>query len=134
MSDFFEDFVVNFHDLVADPESLLLCQAPRLHQRHVDPDPMLRPTADAEAQALVALVPLHGDLPQLSWRLVDKVPPEQRHQRSCPLAAGAETVRRAPQRHLKLRRVVWREMPRGSRAGAGEVSRWWSFGAAIACD
>lgn len=133
MSDFVEDFVVYFHYLVTDPESLLLCQAAGLHQGHVDPDPVLRPAADAEAQALVALVPLHGDLPQLTRRLVDKVPPEQRHQGSCPVAAGAEAVRRAPQRHLKLGRVVWREMPRGSRAGAGEVARW-SFGVAVACN
>lgn len=132
MSDFVEDFVVDFHDLVTDSETLFLRQAPLLHQGHVDADPVLRAAADAESQALVALVPLHGDLPQLARRLVDEVPPEQRHQGSCPVAAGAEAVRRVSQRHLKLGRVVWREMPRGSRAGAGEVTRR-RFGVAIAC-
>lgn len=133
MSDFVEDFVVDFHDLVTDPETLFLCQAPWLHQRHVDTHPVFRPTADAEAQALVALVPLHGDLPQLPRRLMDKVPPEQWHQRSCPVAAGAEAVRRAAQRHLKVGRVVWREMPRGNRAGNGKVARR-RFSTAIACN
>lgn len=133
MSDFFEDFIVDFHDLVPDPETLLLCQAPGLHLGHVDADPMLRAAADAEAQALVALVPLHGNLPQLARRLVDEVPPEQRHQGSCPVAAGAESVRRVPQSHLELGRVVRRIMPRGCRVGAGEVARR-GVGVAIACN
>lgn len=128
MSDFVEHFVVHFHDLVTDPETLFLCQTPRLHQGHVDADPVLRASADAEAQALVALVSLHGDLPHLAWRLVDEVRPEQRHEGSCPVAAGAEAVRRAPQSHLEVGRVVGREVPGGGRAGAG------GFCVAVTCN
>lgn len=133
MGDFIEDFVVDFHDLVTDPETLFLRQAPGLHQGHVDPDSVLRTAANTEAQALVALVPLHGDLAQLTGRLVDKVPPEKRYQGSCPVATGAEAVRRAPQRHLKLGGVVWREMPRGRRASAEEFARG-RLGVSVACN
>lgn len=121
MRDFVENFVVDFHDLVTDPQTLFLGQAPWLHQGHVDADAVFRAPADAEAQTLVALVALHGDLAQLPRRLVDEVPAEQRHQRSCPVAAGAEAVRRAAQRNLTLGWVAWREMSGGRRASAGEV-------------
>ncbi len=82
MRDFVEDFVIDFHDLVTDSETFFLRQAPRLHEGHIDANPVLRAAANAEAEALVALVPLHGDLPQLARRLVDEVPPEQRLQGS----------------------------------------------------
>lgn len=129
VGDFFENPVVDFHDLVPHSEPLFLRQAPRLHQGHVDPDPMLGTAADAESQALVALVPLHGDLPQLPRRFVDEVPPEQGHQRSCPVAAGAEAIRRALQRHLEITRIRCK-IPRKSWTGGGQISRR-GFGAAV---
>lgn len=131
MGDFFEYSVVDFHDLVPHSEPLFLRQAPRLHKGHVDPDPVLGTATDAETQALVALVPLHGDLPELPRRLMDEVPTEQRDQGSCPVAAGAEAIRGAPQRHLEIRRIRGK-IPRKSWTGAGEIARR-GVGAAVAC-
>lgn len=101
MRDLVKDLVVDFHDLVSDTKSLLLCQTPGLHQGHIDPHSVLRPPADAKAQPLVALVSFHADLPQRPRWLVDEVSAQQRHQRSYTVTAAAEGVRRAPERHLQ---------------------------------
>ncbi len=62
-------FVINFHYLISNSQTLLFSQWTRFYQWHIDPNSMLGSSADAKSQTLVALVTLEGHLSDLSWGL-----------------------------------------------------------------